>query len=72
MRRHADDARLEDMLPDHWAAQHPECVLNYRLEESRNKAATNETAEVAADSKPNPANSSPARRPRQTMRPPSR
>ncbi|MGO9528635.1 MAG: IS66 family transposase [Verrucomicrobiia bacterium] len=39
MRRHADDARLEDMLPDHWAAQHPECVLNYRLEESRNKAA---------------------------------
>jgi len=40
MRRHADDARLEDMLPDHWAAQHPECVLNYRLEESRNKAAT--------------------------------
>jgi transposase len=40
MRRHADDVRLEDMLPDHWAAQHPECVLNYRLEESRNKAAT--------------------------------
>ena len=40
MRRHADDARLEDMLPDHWAAQHPECVLNYRLEEARNKAAT--------------------------------
>jgi transposase len=40
MRRHADDERLEDMLPDHWAAQHPESVLNYRLEESRNKAAT--------------------------------
>ena len=39
MRRHADDARLEDMLPDHWAAQHPESVLTYRLEESRNKAA---------------------------------
>jgi len=28
------------MLPDHWAAQHPESVLTYRLEESRNKAAT--------------------------------
>jgi transposase len=40
MRRHADDERLDDMLPDHWAAQHPESVLNYRLEESRNKAAT--------------------------------
>ena len=39
MRRHADDQGLEDMLPDHWAAQHPESVLNYRLEESRNKAA---------------------------------
>jgi transposase len=39
MRLHADDERLEDMLPDHWAAQHPESVLTYRLEESRNKAA---------------------------------
>ena len=39
MRLHADDDRLEDMLPDHWAAQHPEAVLTYRLDESRNKAA---------------------------------
>jgi transposase len=39
MRLHSDDERLEDMLPDHWAAQHPESVLTYRLEESRNKAA---------------------------------
>src|SRR5271170_5250675 len=39
MRLHADDERLEDLLPDHWAAQHPESVLTYRLEESRNKAA---------------------------------
>jgi transposase len=39
MRLHADDERLEDMLPDHWAAQHPESVLTYRLEESRKKAA---------------------------------
>jgi transposase len=39
MRLHADDERLEDMLPDRWAAQHPESVLTYRLEESRVKAA---------------------------------
>ncbi|MGA9671744.1 MAG: IS66 family transposase [Terracidiphilus sp.] len=39
MRLHADDKCHEDMLPDHWAAQHPESVLTYRLEESRNKAA---------------------------------
>jgi len=39
MRLHADDERLEDMLPDHWAAQHPESVLTYRLEASRIKAA---------------------------------
>src|SRR6202451_2095320 len=37
MRLHADDECLEEMLPDHWAAQHPESVLTYRLEESRNK-----------------------------------
>ena len=39
MRLHADDGRLEDMLPDRWAAQHPDSVLTYRLEESRKKAA---------------------------------
>ena len=39
MRLHADDARLEDMLPDRWAAGHPECVLGHRLDESRAKAA---------------------------------
>jgi hypothetical protein len=38
MRLHADDARLEEMLPDHWAAAHPEAVLTHRLEESRQKA----------------------------------
>ena len=36
---HADDARLDEMLPDRWAAAHPEFVLTYRLEESRQKAA---------------------------------
>ena len=40
LRLHADDPRLDEMLPDHWAAAHPEAVLNYRLEESRRKAAT--------------------------------
>jgi hypothetical protein len=39
LRLHAENACLEDMLPDHWAAKHPESVLTYRLDESRNKAA---------------------------------
>ncbi len=38
IRLHADDPRLEEMLPDHWAAAHPEFVLTHRLEESRRKA----------------------------------
>lgn len=39
LRLHADDPRPEEMLPDRWAAGHPEAVLTYRLEESRRKAA---------------------------------
>ncbi len=39
IRLHADDSRLEEMLPDRWAAAHPEAVLTHRLEESRRKAA---------------------------------
>jgi len=39
MRMHADDNRLDEMLPDRWAAEHPEAVLTHRLDESRNKAA---------------------------------
>jgi hypothetical protein len=39
LRCHADDPRLEEMLPNRWAAAHPEFVLTYRLEESRAKAA---------------------------------
>ena len=39
MRLHADDAQLEEMLPDRWATKHPEAVLVHRLEESRTKAA---------------------------------
>jgi len=38
LRLHADDQRLEDLLPDRWAAAHPEAILNHRLEESRTKA----------------------------------
>jgi transposase len=39
LRLHADDLRLEEMLPDRWAAEHPEAILTHRLEESRAKAA---------------------------------
>lgn len=39
LRLHDDDPRLDEMLPDRWAAQHPEAVLTYRLEESRRKTA---------------------------------
>jgi hypothetical protein len=39
LRLHADDARLEEMLPDRWAASHPEAVLTHRLDESRARAA---------------------------------
>ncbi len=39
LRLHADDPRLDEMLPDCWATDHPESILTYRLEESRQKAA---------------------------------
>jgi transposase len=39
LRLHADDLRLEQMLPDRWAAAHPEAILTHRLEESRARAA---------------------------------
>ena len=38
LRLRADDLRLEEMLPDRWAATHPEAILNHRLDESRSKA----------------------------------
>jgi hypothetical protein len=38
LRLHADDLRLEEMLPDRWASAHPEAILTHRLEESRAKA----------------------------------
>ncbi len=39
LRLHADDPRLEEMLPDRWAAAHPDAILTHRLEESRDRAA---------------------------------
>lgn len=43
LRLHDDDSRLDEMLPERWAADHPEAVLTYRLEESRRKAAARST-----------------------------
>jgi transposase len=43
LRLHDDDPRLDEMLPDRWAANHPEAVLTYRLDESRRKAAAQST-----------------------------
>jgi transposase len=43
LRLHGDDSRLDEMLPDKWAADHPASVLTYRLEESRRKAAAKST-----------------------------
>ena len=39
LRLHAADPRLEEMLPDRWAATHHEAVLSHRLDESRARAA---------------------------------
>jgi len=38
LRLHADDLRLEEMLPDRWAEAHPEAILTHRLDESRARA----------------------------------
>ena len=38
LRLHADDPRLNEMLPDRWAAAHSEAILTHRLDESRVKA----------------------------------
>lgn len=39
LRLNADDPRLEEMLPDRWAAAHPDAILTHRLDESRARAA---------------------------------
>lgn len=38
------ETNLEGLLPDRWAARHPECVLEHRLEESRRRAARTKEA----------------------------
>ena len=38
LRLNAEDPRLEEMLPDRWAAAHPKAILDHRLEESRKRA----------------------------------
>jgi hypothetical protein len=38
LRSHADEPCLEEMLPDRWAAAHPDAILTHRLEESRARA----------------------------------
>ena len=38
LRLNADAPNLEEMLPDRWAAAHPDAILTHRLEESRAKA----------------------------------
>ena len=38
MRLRDDDVQLEELLPDRWAAGHPESILTHRIEESRYKA----------------------------------
>ena len=39
LRLSVGEADLEALLPDRWAASHPEHVLKHRLDESRRKAA---------------------------------
>jgi transposase len=54
LRLHDDDSRLDEMLPNQWAMQYPEAMLNYRLEESRRKAAAQSTRRrhARAESRP--------------------
>jgi transposase len=47
LRLSAGETDLEPMLPDRWAASHPEHVLEHRLEESRQKAARQKEARRA-------------------------
>ena len=65
LRLHDDDPRLDEMLPDQWAIQHPEAVLTYRLEESRRKAATRSSRRRhTRTSEPGPADRRPHTMPR--------
>jgi hypothetical protein len=44
LRLSAGETDLEPLLPDRWAARHPEHVLQHRLDESRRKAARQKEA----------------------------
>jgi hypothetical protein len=47
LRLSAGQTDLEPLLPDRWGANHPECVLHHRLDESRRKAARQTRARQA-------------------------
>jgi transposase len=47
LRLSAGETDLEPLLPDRWAASHPEHVLQHRLDESRRKAARQKEARQA-------------------------
>src|SRR5262249_35593152 len=47
LRLSAGGAHLESLLPDRWAASHPQHVLEHRLDESRRKAARQRRRVVA-------------------------
>jgi hypothetical protein len=44
LRLSAGDEDIAALLPDRWAARHPECVLQHRLDEARRKAARQKEA----------------------------
>ena len=46
LRLGAGETDLEALLPDRWAAAHPEHVLEHRLDESRRKAARQKEARM--------------------------
>jgi hypothetical protein len=52
LRSSAGETDLESLLPDRWAASHPEHVLQHRVDESRRKAsrqkATRQTRRLLA------------------------
>jgi transposase len=48
LRLSAGETDLEALLPDRWAASHPEHVLQHRLDESRRKAARQKERRRAA------------------------
>ena len=52
LRLSAGETHLEALLPDRWAANHPESVLKHRLDESRRKATRKKEARQRRARKP--------------------